>query len=847
MGLSYADERTRTSTGASPHGPEPCASTSSATSAGNGIVARRVPCPDLGRGLVVVLLTAAVFWPGTAAAQAGTVDVVVTLEAPSLSRAVEQSRALSVAAKRRRLSLSSPTSVSHLAELRRQHDAVAARILRELPGAAVRWRYRIVLNGLAVTLPRAQVARLASLPGVAEVVHGTRYAGASTATAVGPPAAWSRSVAATGEGVKIAILDDGVDQRHPFFSPAGFAMPESFPKGNAAYTTAKVIAARAFPPRSPRSPRWRHAATPFDPEQSDHGTHVAGIAAGNAGVLAADRRTTLSGVAPRAHIGNYKVLTIPTDSGVGLDGNSPEIVAGIEAAVADGMDVINLSLGEPEIEPTRDLVTRAVDAASDAGVVVTIAAGNDGGSFGAGSVSSPGSAAKAITVAATQGRSDVAGFSSIGPAPLSLRLKPDVAAPGVDVLSSVPARAGTWAAFSGTSMAAPHVAGAVALLLERHPEWTPPQVKSALVQTAAPLPFSPTRAGAGAVEVARADAPLLFAAPTSVSFGLVRRGARVGVLVDLADAGGAGEWRVAVDAAGDPRVRVEGPETVTVPGRLELVAAVGANADAEAHPGFVTLTRGETVRRLPYWLRVTARRLARQRKTPLRKPGVYRGSTRGRPALVPQYRYPEAGSRLAGPEQVFRVTLARPVANFGVVVLSRGRGVAVQPRIVGAGDENRLVGYTSLPFNLNPYLETFMEPRLAAGAVLPRPGKYDVVFDSPTRAGAGAYRFRFWVNDVTPPKLRVLRRAVPRGAPLRVRATDAGSGVDPRSTVLLVDGVRRPTTFRNGLLRVSTAGLRPGAHRLFLQVSDYQETRNMENVARILPNTRRLTVTFRVT
>ena len=89
---------------------------------------------------------------------------------------------------------------------------------------------------------------------------------------------------------------------------------------------------------------------------SSHGTHVAGIAAGNANTLAAGTR--ISGVAPRAYLGNYKALTIPTDADVGLDGNSPELVAAIEAAVADGMDVINMSLGEPEIEPSRDIVVQ---------------------------------------------------------------------------------------------------------------------------------------------------------------------------------------------------------------------------------------------------------------------------------------------------------------------------------------------------------------------------------------------------------------------------------------------------------------------------------------------------------
>ena len=88
------------------------------------------------------------------------------------------------------------------------------------------------------------------------------------------------------------------------------------------------------------------------------------------------------------------------DDGFGLNGNSPEIVAGIEAAVRDGMDVINLSLGEAEIDPSRDIVARALDGAAAAGVVSVVAAGNDYEELGAGSVSSPGSSSRAITAAA---------------------------------------------------------------------------------------------------------------------------------------------------------------------------------------------------------------------------------------------------------------------------------------------------------------------------------------------------------------------------------------------------------------------------------------------------------------
>ena len=241
-----------------------------------------------------------------------------------------------------------------------------------------------------------------------------------------------------GNGIKIGIIDDGIDQKHPFFNPSGYTMPPGFPKGNTTYTTAKVIVARAF---SPPTNTWRYARIPFDPIYSEHGTHVAGIAAGDYTPGAIPNRGPLSGVAPNAYLGNYKVLTVPTEN-FGLNGNAPEIAAGIEAAVRDGMDVINLSLGEPEIEPSRDLVVTAINAAADAGVVPAVAAGNEFDDFGYGSISSPGSAAKAITVAAVSKQLAVASFSSGGPTPISLELKPDVSAPGVDITSSVPAARG---------------------------------------------------------------------------------------------------------------------------------------------------------------------------------------------------------------------------------------------------------------------------------------------------------------------------------------------------------------------------------------------------------------------
>ena len=198
---------------------------------------------------------------------------------------------------------------------------------------------------------------------------------------------------------------------------------------------------------------------------------------------------------------------------------------------------------------------------------------------------------------------------------------------------------------------------------------------------------------------------------------------------------------------------------------------------------------------------------------------------------------------LLGPEQVFRVSLSRPVANFGVAITGGARNI--EPRVVRAGDENQLLGEIGLPFNANPYLPAYGTPMPVAGAVLPAPGDYDIVFDSGTVAGAGAFTFRFWIGDTTPPRLKLIST---RGGRLRVRAVDNGAGIDPQLVRLSVDGHARSARYdasRNEIT-ASLKGLRRGRHRLTLLVSDYQEPKNMENVPKILPNTSRLHAAFRV-
>jgi subtilisin family serine protease len=796
-----------------------------------------------------------------APAQGGATDrtqVVVTLEAPSLARAVKTSRVLTPTVKARRLDLGSVTSRAYLADVRAAQNAVVERIRSRVPSAGIRWRYAVVLNGLAVALARRDVTKLAGIEGVQDVHVGGRFGvtldrGPSI---IGADELWGGPTLPTaGNGVKIGIIDDGVDQSHPFFNPAGYSYPAGFPKGQRSFTTPKVIVARAF---APASTTWQHARKPFDSELSQHGTHVAGIAAGNVLQAPVDGRGTLSGNAPRAYIGNYKALSTPSD--FGLIDNAGEVIAAIEAAVRDGMDVINMSFGEYETDPARSVVDAAVDGAAAAGVVPVAAAGNSYDDWGRGSVGSPATATRAIAVAATTKSGSIASFSSSGPSAISLRMKPEVSAPGAAILSSVPAREGTWASFSGTSMAAPHVAGVAALLVQRHPDWTVDQITSALVQTGSPAgdPDSgaeapATREGGGLVDAPAANDPRLFASPSALSLGLLKVGASQRATVQLTDAGGGGgSWSVSVRlpmAAGGVKLTV--PQSVTVPGSFTLLAEAQQSAAEADLAGFVVLQRGGLTRRIPIWLRVERVKLGSPARV-LTKQGRYEGNTRTGRARVSSYRYPDDPggvgvlNSLNGPEQVFRVRVNGAVANVGVRITRQPRGVSVTPRLVYAGDENRLAGIPALPVDVNPYRgDTYGDLRPVVAANRPSAGAYDAVFDTRSRSVSGPFSFRVWIDDKTPPRVKLLTPTATAAA-LALSVADSGSGVDPRSIAVAIDRRRVTFVLRSGRLHVPLAGLPKGAHRLAVTVADYQETKNSESVVGILPNTTFFRATFRV-
>jgi subtilisin family serine protease len=205
-----------------------------------------------------------------------------------------------------------------------------------------------------------------------------------------------------------------------------------------------------------------------DPDDDNgHGTHVAGIVGSN--------DPAAPGIAPNAALMPVKVLGA---DGLGL---SSDVIAGIEWAVNHGADEINLSLGTSGPGDGTSALSQSVDNAVKSGVVVVIAAGNDGPAFE--TVSSPADARLDLTVGALDTTTTVANFSSRGPT-LDGRVEPDVLAPGVNINSAWPG--GGFEMKSGTSMAAPHVAGVVALLLDAYPV-TPALVKEALTTTAISL------------------------------------------------------------------------------------------------------------------------------------------------------------------------------------------------------------------------------------------------------------------------------------------------------------------------------------------------------------------------
>ncbi|MFF3878370.1 S8 family serine peptidase [Streptomyces sp. NPDC001978] len=305
---------------------------------------------------------------------------------------------------------------------------------------------------------------------------------------IGGPQAWQAGF--DGTGTRIAVLDTGIDTTHPDLA-------------------GKVVAEHNFTNSADSSDHF------------GHGTHVASIAAGTG----AKSDGKYKGVAPGASLLNGKVLD---DTG---SGDTSGIIAGMEWAVAEKANVVNLSLGasdEAGIDPLEEAVNRL---SAETGTLFVVAAGNNGDQ-GPGTISTPGSADAALTVGAVDKQDHLASFSSTGPRVGDSGIKPDLTAPGVDIAAaeakdSLLAGVATHVAdgymsLSGTSMATPHVAGAAAILAQQHPEWDGSDIKQALTASTAPGAYTAFQQGTGRVDIGAAIKQTVIARQTSLAFGVAQ-------------------------------------------------------------------------------------------------------------------------------------------------------------------------------------------------------------------------------------------------------------------------------------------------------------------------------------
>ncbi|MGQ9548071.1 MAG: S8 family serine peptidase, partial [Roseiflexus sp.] len=431
-------------------------------------------------------------------------------------------------------------------------DPAEIRRLLEAANIPVLFQTRAAYNGIAVVATPDQLRMLRAIPGVVDIhVIAPKARSSTRAVAfIGAPQFWSATGQVTGTGVRIGIIDSGIDYTHATFGGPG--TPDAFSNNDptiievGTFPTEKVTAGYDFVGDAYDASGQSGSPIPRpDPDPLDcagdgadsmrrigggHGTHVAGIAAGY-GIDAAGRTyrglysgsvsyadfLVAPGVAPNASLVALKVF--------GCRGTTTFLTRAIDYAIdPDGngntddrlVDVLNISLGSP-FGGENDPDAVAVDRAVEAGVVVVVAVGDTGNTFYA--VNSPASVGKAIAVGSSvdAGRDPLLLSDSLdiltsrGPQ-RSRQVKPDLVAPGV-ALRSAAAGSGVGAlALSGSSIATPQVAGAAALLRQIHPSWSPAQIKAALMNAATPTRdangnlYPPSLTGAG-----RLDASRLFA------------------------------------------------------------------------------------------------------------------------------------------------------------------------------------------------------------------------------------------------------------------------------------------------------------------------------------------------
>ncbi|WP_214415301.1 S8 family serine peptidase [Sphaerisporangium fuscum] len=360
---------------------------------------------------------------------------------------------------------------------------------------------------------------------------------------IGAPQVWQKGL--TGKGVTVAVLDSGYDATHPDLKDV--------------VTTSKNFT--------------------DDPDGDDlgHGTHVASIIAG------AGQR--YRGVAPDARLAVGKV-------GNRFGASFSAILAGMEWAAGEvGAKVVNMSIGgldTPGLDPLELAVNRL---SATKGTLFVVAAGNDGKS---GTVNSPGSADAALTVGAVDREDRLADFSSRGPRSFDHAVKPDITAPGTDIVAA--ALGGGYIAHSGTSMAAPHVAGAAAIIAQQHPDWNGERIKAALVESAKPTTGTGILdQGGGRVDLVTATERTLVAEPVSVSSAYLWGTPGGRVTTKTVTYHNAADSPVTLDLKAEGEVLKLPVSRLEVPahGQAQLTLTLDATGKAQGdYPGVVTATAG---------------------------------------------------------------------------------------------------------------------------------------------------------------------------------------------------------------------------------------------------------------
>ena len=365
----------------------------------------------------------------------------------------------------------SKTQIVHA--LSAERATIIQKIKSASPAADINKEFSVVANGFSISATGDEISALRSIPGVKKihedfiVASQPIVATSSTTSSIITPDSLSA------KGVKIGIIDTGIDYGH---EALGGGFGDGF----------RVKGGYDF---------VNNDTDPMD--DNGHGTHVAGIVAGHS--------STIQAIAYNSELFAYKVLNAQGS------GHASDVLAAMEMAVSDSIDIINLSLGSSSGNP-NDILSEAVNRVVASGIVVVAAAGNTGEYE---SIHSPGVAKYALTVGATDGN-NIASFSARGPVSNGYEIKPDVVAPGVGILSAK--NGGGYITMSGTSMATPLVTAIAAVIKEIHPDWNAFQIKDAIISNAQDLNAHLFAQGNGTVSN-KIFSTGVVVSPAHISFG----------------------------------------------------------------------------------------------------------------------------------------------------------------------------------------------------------------------------------------------------------------------------------------------------------------------------------------